>query len=336
MSLDTSKWGTFHVGDIFTIKNGKGITKEEIENNPGDFIAVQSGEENNGCIGKIDKQYCMDCGYVVSNEACLTVARSGSAGFVSYQKNGCVVGDSAKILELKTPDKNSDNVMLFLQGILTRLRFKYTYGRKVTYDKYASEVIKLPISDDGSPDWNFMESYMRTLHHKPLTTKNKVGCAIPLGVQEWQNFKLTDLFEITNCIPHDLGNLETGEVPFIGRTATNNGLQGFVDVPDNEINDGNCISLSRVASNVALWQCRPFTTSQHITTFRSKNMNIYSGMFICAMMNKYMEGRFSYGRTIGEKDIKDFTIKLPSTKDGTPDWQFMEDYIKLLPYGDRI
>ena len=28
----------------------------------------------------------------------LTAARSGSAGFVSFQPNGCVVGDSAKVL----------------------------------------------------------------------------------------------------------------------------------------------------------------------------------------------------------------------------------------------
>lgn len=29
-------------------------------------------------------------------------------------------------------------------------------------------------------------------------------------------------------------------------------------------------------------------------------------------------------------------VKLPITPQGTPDWQFMEDYIKSLPYGDRL
>ena len=29
-------------------------------------------------------------------------------------------------------------------------------------------------------------------------------------------------------------------------------------------------------------------------------------------------------------------IKLPITTDGDPDWQFMENYIKALPYGDRL
>lgn len=29
-------------------------------------------------------------------------------------------------------------------------------------------------------------------------------------------------------------------------------------------------------------------------------------------------------------------LKLPVTSTGAPDWQFMEDYIKALPYRDRI
>lgn len=42
--------------------------------------------------------------YTILERAYLTVARSGSAGFVSFQPDGCVVGDSAKILLL--PEKS--------------------------------------------------------------------------------------------------------------------------------------------------------------------------------------------------------------------------------------
>ena len=117
--------------------------------------------------------------YTVSERACLTVARSGSAGFVSFQPEGCVVGDSAKILLL--PDSiATTGVYLFIQTLLTANRFKYAYGRKVTEDKYADDEIKLPIliSDNGEPkvdndnlfsdegfipDWQFMERYMKSL-----------------------------------------------------------------------------------------------------------------------------------------------------------------------------
>lgn len=113
MNLDFSNWKPFKLSDVFCLYNGVGITKEEIECNPGDFVAVQSGEDNNGCIGKIDKAYCIDKGYKYTEEPCLTVARTGSAGFVAYQPFGCVVGDSAKILILK--DKNAKSLLVYRQ-----------------------------------------------------------------------------------------------------------------------------------------------------------------------------------------------------------------------------
>ena len=86
MILNIDNWKEFKVSSVFTILNGKGITKEEIETNPGDLFAIQSGEENNGVIGKIDKNYCKQMNYIYTDKPCLTVARTGSAGFVSFYK----------------------------------------------------------------------------------------------------------------------------------------------------------------------------------------------------------------------------------------------------------
>ncbi|MGN1432884.1 MAG: restriction endonuclease subunit S [Ruminococcus sp.] len=163
LTLGVESWKPFKVNDIFKLYNGKGITKEEIEYNQGDFIVVQSGEENNGCIGKIDKDYCNKMGYTYTEEPCLTVARTGSAGYVSYQPLGCVVGDSAKILTLKDDHHKNHSVFLFLKTVLMANRYKYTYGRKVTEDKYLSEVIMLPATTDNKPDFCFMENYMKSL-----------------------------------------------------------------------------------------------------------------------------------------------------------------------------
>ncbi len=177
--LDIDKWEEFKVSNLFTLLNGKGITKEEIEENEGSLVAIQSGEENNGVLGKIDKQHCLKMGYTLTDKMCLTVARTGSAGFVSFQSNGCVVGDSAKILLLNY-DVATKNIYLFVQTILTANRFKYDYGRKVTEDKYLNDIIRLPIqrekngnpiideehtySDKGYiPDWQFMEDYINSL-----------------------------------------------------------------------------------------------------------------------------------------------------------------------------
>lgn len=177
--LKVDDWKAFKVESIFIMHNGKGITKEEIEDNAGDFIVVQSGEENNGVLGKIDLGYCKEMNYMFSTKPCLTVARSGSAGFVSFQKYGCVVGDSAKILLLED-EVATVEVYLFLRTILQANKFKYAYGRKVTEQKYLAEELRLPIrhNADGTPyidktckysekgyvpDWEFMENYIKSL-----------------------------------------------------------------------------------------------------------------------------------------------------------------------------
>ena len=178
LPLDITTWKEFRLSQILTLKNGKGITSEEIEMNPGSLKAIQSGEDNNGVIGYIDIEYCISKGYTYSVKPCLTVARTGSAGFVSFQRDGCVVGDSAKILQLE--DVNASiGCYLFIQTLLLMNQFKYDYGRKVTEDKYLNEIIILPILQKNGipiidetykyspqgyiPDWDYMERYIKSL-----------------------------------------------------------------------------------------------------------------------------------------------------------------------------
>lgn len=177
--LNINNWKEFKIDNLFNLYNGKGITQEEINDNQGTLNVVQSGEENNGILGCIDLNYVKEMNYTYSLTPCLTVARTGSAGSISFQRNGCVVGDSAKILILK-----KNNILieyyLFVQAIMSKLRYKYSYGRKVTEDKYLNEIIKLPIQRDKShkpiidetkkysdrgyiPDWDFMENYIKSL-----------------------------------------------------------------------------------------------------------------------------------------------------------------------------
>jgi len=62
-----------------------------------------------------------------------------------------------------------------------------------------------------------------------------------------------------------------------------------------------------------------------------KSSNKYIAMFLCSLIE--MERfRWAYGRKWRPVRMPHSLINLPVTKDGTPDWQFMEDYIKSLPY----
>lgn len=159
--IDLSNWAEFQVGELFEIVNGKGVTRAETARFPGDLIAVQSSAENNGVIGYLDRNYCESKDYAIVDEPCLTVARSGSVGYISYQPDSCVIGDSAKALI--PHNKLSRESFLYMRAVLTQLRKRYSYGDKVTKERYAADVLMLPVTRFGNPNWEYMDNYMNDI-----------------------------------------------------------------------------------------------------------------------------------------------------------------------------
>lgn len=157
------KYEEFKVQDIFRIQNGRGITKDEIAEFPGNIEAIQSGADNNAVLGKLDEEYCKQSHYQIIKEPCLSVARSGTAGFVAYHETPCVIGDSAKALILKGKLKKSIYVYMYLRTVLMANKYKYAYGRKVTEEKYYKDTIVLPVVKKGVPDWKYMGDYIKQL-----------------------------------------------------------------------------------------------------------------------------------------------------------------------------
>lgn len=329
MECDVSKWKEFRVGDIFNVLNGKGLTIEEINENHGNIPCIQGGAINNGFIGLVSKNYIQSRSYILIKTPCLTVARVGTAGYVNYWDIPCAIGDKCKALLLKM--HTSKFIYLFMQTALNQMQYKYSYGRGLITEKYMNEIIKLPADSNGEPDWLFMENYIKLLHYKPLTTENKPGQAPDLNVKKWKKFALIDLFnEVKIAKSADISNLEDGNIPFVGRTDIDNGIQGFVSPV--AVTKGHCITISMVGTNVALYQENDFQASQNIAVLRKSDITKNMALFICSVINFEMQLKYSYGRTVGKTNIKSMTLNLPADLQGKPDWLFMENYIKSLPY----
>lgn len=340
--IDTSQWGEFIVGDMFEIINGKGITKNELYEHPGKIIAVQSGEDNNGCIGYIDEDYCNEVGYYVYKESCLTVARSGSSGFVTFQENGCVCGDSAKILKPKY--SLSRNQFLFLRAILMINKRKYHYNDKVSEKRYSKDVILLPVDNQGCPDWDFMEDYMWGVDNtvrdrldilqsaKELKTKN-------IDVSKFKRFHLYDdeLFTIDSGTKLDKVKMSiiSPTINFVGRANTNNGVTDFIDEIDGikPYEAGlMTISLGGEYLGSCFIQDRPFYTSQNVNVLIPKQeMSYYCKKYIATVI--FREGRLHYKAFIDElnRHMKtDFSIPLPVDECGNINWNYMEQYMRNM------
>ena len=228
---------------------------------------------------------------------------------------------------------------LFIISILKQEKYKYSYGRAFKMELISNTMLKLPAAADNTPDWDYMESYIKSLNHKPLATANRGGYGSrTLGVETWKDFCLGDYFEIKKGKRLTSDEQTEGSTPYIGAIDSNNGIANYIG--QDAIHAGNTISLSYNGSvGEAFYQPKPFwaTDDVNVLYFREENgvaFNKYIALFVCAVLRqeKY---RYSYGRKWVLESMKSTVIKLPE-KSGKPNWSYMEDYIKSLPYGDRI
>jgi len=52
---------------------------------------------------------------------------------------------------------------LFLCSVIAMDRYRWSYGRKWRPSRMPQSIIRLPAHPDGKPDWEFMETYVRSL-----------------------------------------------------------------------------------------------------------------------------------------------------------------------------
>ncbi|MCI7649146.1 MAG: restriction endonuclease subunit S [Oscillospiraceae bacterium] len=333
MNLNTPLWKEFTIGDYFDVYLSSGDLKID-DCEPGNIPLISSGSTNNGIVGYIDEKG--DGKAQIFKANCITVDMFCNA---FYQNEDFYAVSHGRVNILCPKFKCNLQIGLFICSIIKKEQFKYSYGRAVYSSEIARMIIKLPSTPDNEPDWNYMEQYIKSIKHKPLSTANQGRySSLTLGVENWVEFCVGDLFEVKKGKRLTSDDQTDGDTPYIGAIDSNNGVANYIG--QGAIHDGNTISLSYNGSvGEAFYQPKPFwaTDDVNVLYFRKENgvaFNKYIALFICAVLRqeKY---RYSYGRKWVLESMKSTIIKLPE-KSGKPDWCYMENYMKSLPYGDRI
>jgi len=165
---------------------------------------------------------------------------------------------------------------------------------------------------------------------KPFEKKD-----LKLSDSEWNYFQLCDLFEITGSKTTSLKKLNEygiGEYPYVTTQATNNGIAGFYNYYTEE---GNALVIDSAVVGYCSFQAINFSASDHVEKLIPKfYINKYIALFLTTVLNKE-QYRYNYGRKAAQMRLKKIKIKLP-TKNNKPNWQFMEDFIKSLPYSSNL
>lgn len=202
-------------------------------------------------------------------------------------------------------------------------------------------------------------SYKVKLEYTEVSVKPLIENSIlKLDITKWKSFKYggsDGIFEILNGYYNKKPeHSEEGNIPFIGATEYNNGiteLYALSDIEDNnkdersiqheldkKIFPGNCVTVSNNGSvGSAFYQPNEFTCSHDVNVLLLKKhrWNQYIAMFIITVI-ELEKFRWTFGRKWRPARMPDSEIKLPVDSKGNPDWEFMENYIKSMPYSRSL
>ena len=153
---------------------------------------------------------------------------------------------------------------------------------------------------------------------------------LTLNSVEWGVFRLKEIFEVENCKCSKVSGLEKGMTPYVGATNQNNGTISYLKKYDSLITKGNCIVFvcdGEGSMGYSYYKHEDFIGTTTIKVGRNRHLNKFNGMFISTVADT-VRGKYNFGYKRNELRLKNETLTLPINKEGKPNWQFMEDYIK--------
>ena len=189
--IDTSGWKKFRVGELFAAERGKVKNIQPLC--PGETPIIAAGAYNQGIAG----MYEIDSAYENRITISCNGAGCGSTFYHPYKFN--VNGDAITLIEKNSmSDKAKSFIACILNGAFTR---KYSYEEKCSPQKALDEIVKLPATHDGDPDWDYMESYMANLETKVAESLTMLQAAKDaekkkVDTREWGEFRVGELFDI--------------------------------------------------------------------------------------------------------------------------------------------
>ena len=336
--MDTSSWKWFKYTELFDISGSKTTTIEDLKAyGKGEYPYVTTQAVNNGVEGYFN--YCTERGGVLTVD-------SAVLGFCSYQEKDFSASDHVEVLRPKF--EMTKYIALFLTTIINREQYRYSYGRKCSQTKLRRSQLKLPVTQEGTPDWKYMEDFVKDQIIPQLPKKaQKVWLQkydtqpmqqekMKLNTDEWKWFRYTDLFQISGSKTTPVAELESygkGEYPYVTTQAVNNGIEGYYNYWTEK---GGVLTIDSAVLGFCSYQEKNFSASDHVEILTPLfEMNKYIAIFLVTLINKE-QYRYSYGRKCSQIKLRNSKIKLPVTPSGEPDWQFMEDYIKSLPFSKNI
>lgn len=335
-NLDELRWEQFHIGDIFSVERPSARNKDNYED--GDVPFVASGAINNGvmkcCKPKDDEK--------LDKRECITVSPvDGSTFYQAYDFLGRG-GAGSSVLLLRS----AYNELLsgqFIARMISQTCSKYTYGHMGNKESIKREIIQLPTTDEYKPDYQYMASYsnqkrLALLEKYRVYAKTRIAelgepMEIPAITQKkWEPVLVSDIFDILSGKRLVVADTTPGDRPFIGALDNNNGVARFVNDTNASL-DKNVLGVNYNGNGMVIGFYHPYECifSDDVKRFHLKyhedNAFVLLFMKVAILQQK---SKFGYLYKFNSERMANTRIMLPVADDGTPDYEYMEQYAKNL------
>lgn len=278
---------------------------------------------------------CEQPDYEMDEGNVITIGLDTQTAF--YQSIPFYTGQNIQIL--RHPALNR-YVASFILIPIKNLMDKFNWGGNgATLTRLKRSKILLPANDDNTPNWEFMEQFMRDVesdilastlrYFKQMQSVNK--CKI--GGVTWKPLRLSKLFYYKKGNQNNMADLTPGILPLVSAKKFDNGYKGFVSPNKKGTYEGNIITLNLDGdggAGLAFYQPFEMALDSHVGALKPKLLfNRYHLLFISMCISKQQD-MYGHGHSINESRLKGYRIMLPFNNDGNLAIDYMESQMRQI------
>lgn len=336
---------------LFHLESGNDLELCYLNENDDGIAFVSRTAKNNGVSARVDAIPDI----IPFKSGTITVSLGGSVLETFIHEEEYYTGYHIKVLTPK--ETMTMEEMQYYCLCIKANKFKYSFGRQ------ANKTISALMLPDRSeiPEWVYKKRnielkdipdyflnegyekacwYLDNINQEKFENKYSKSInseKINLNGSNWEYFDLIGkdgLFEIDHGKRlKSLDRIE-GDIPLITAGKYNQGIATYIAENNAMKLFEHCITIDMFGNS--FYHSEPFYCDDNIVTLHSKvEISDYVGMFISTVINME-QNRYSFGRQYRmTKYSKSQKVLLPS-KNGSPDYEFMENYIKTLNYSIAI
>lgn len=335
--LRTVKWGEFKYKEVFNrIEQGRRLKKDDQID--GTIPFVMSGTTNAGVVNYISNPVAS------FPKNAITIDIFGNTFYRNYAFGA---GDDTGVYWNDATAYSSNAMLFFAVAMQKSMMGRFSYGKKLRSSQSEDFTMHLPVTDDGTIDFDFMESFIAELEAERVAELSAYLTVSGLDNYELSNnemaiierykkhqipFSEFEFIKIFNNIKQGRrlkkDDQLPGDIPFVMSGTTNTGVIGYISNPVARF-PKNSITIDIFGNS--FYRNYDFGAGDDTGVYwnTEKEYSRTCMLFFAAAMGRALRGKYSYGKKLRSSQSIHFKMQLP-TKDGKPDYDAMAALISAV------